>query len=76
MTEDTRTGRAMPPSRVHQLGRMSRPALLGHYMQLRTTTSTQLSEAVSRWSTDRLIDQIITLETTPYPPGAGSEEDM
>lgn len=62
MTEDTRAGRAESPSRVHQLGRLDRPGLLGRYMQLVVITSGDIAAAITRWDRDQLINKIIELE--------------
>lgn len=62
MTEDTRAGRAMPPSRVHQLGRMDRTGLLGTYMQLVMLTTGEIGDAIRGWDRDQLINAIITQE--------------
>lgn len=64
MTEDTRAGRAMPPSRVHQLARLRRPELIALYCQLHGATVGPIADAVASWSVERLIDNIITLEIT------------
>lgn len=74
MTEDTRAGRAESPSRVHQLGRLDRPALLGHYMQLVTFTSGDIAAAVSRWDRDQLINGIIDTEERRAARPARREE--
>lgn len=62
MTEDTRSGRTEPPSRVHQLARLDRMGLLGRYMQLVVITSGDIATAITRWDRDQLIDKIIELE--------------
>lgn len=55
------TGRRAGVSRVHELGRMSRPDLMGHLRSLLRSRSVA-TDAMSSWSNEKIIDAIVTLE--------------